>query len=126
MKELRFYVVDIDLVKTFLVIGSEEFKQEAEKQGTVYTKEKFAEAFNAGNVNSISDSIFIEEVDINGVGILEYKGFKIPPPVRNVSRFKVDCGTLGGISCEGVDCNECIYDWKNANVKREWVNGVSR
>lgn len=67
-KEIRVYVIDIDSIskeldgKRMKDITKEEFMAESEKQGLVYTLEKFEQAFNQEEVSTNYMFIRIYEV----------------------------------------------------------------
>lgn len=67
-KEIRVYAIDIDSIskeldgKHIKDITKEEFMAESEKQGLVYTLEKFEQAFNQEEVSTSYMFIRIYEV----------------------------------------------------------------
>ena len=67
-KEIRVYAIDIDSIskeldgKRIKDITKEEFMAESEKQGLVYTLEKFEQAFNQEEVSTSYMFIRIYEV----------------------------------------------------------------
>lgn len=67
-KEIRVYAIDIDSIskeldgKRMKDITKEEFMAESEKQGLVYTLEKFEQAFNQEEVSTSYMFIRIYEV----------------------------------------------------------------
>lgn len=67
-KEIRVYAIDIDSLskeldgKPIKDITKEEFMEESEKQGLVYTLEKFEQAFNQEEVSTNYMFIRIYEV----------------------------------------------------------------
>lgn len=67
-KEIRVYAIDIDSIskeldgKRMKDITKEEFMTESEKQGLVYTLEKFEQAFNQEEVSTSYMFIRIYEV----------------------------------------------------------------
>ena len=67
-KEIRIYAIDIDSIskeldgKRMKDITKEEFMAESEKQGLVYTLEKFEQAFNQEEVSTNYMFIRIYEV----------------------------------------------------------------
>ena len=67
-KEIRVYAIDIDSIskeldgKPIKDITKEEFMEESEKQGLVYTLEKFEQAFNQEEVSTTYMFIRIYEV----------------------------------------------------------------
>lgn len=67
-KEIRVYAIDIDSIskeldgKRMKDITKEEFMAESEKQGLVYTLEKFEQAFNQEEVSTNYMFIRIYEV----------------------------------------------------------------
>lgn len=67
-KEIRVYAIDIDSIskeldgKRMNDITKEEFMAESEKQGLVYTLEKFEQAFNQEEVSTSYMFIRIYEV----------------------------------------------------------------
>lgn len=65
MKELRVYVVDIDIVEEQTgLITNEIFMDLAEKQGTVYSLKGFELAFNYQELNTATDMIRFIEVEV--------------------------------------------------------------
>ena len=70
-KEIRVYAIDIDSIskeldgKRIKDITKEEFMAESEKQGLVYTLEKFEQAFNQEEVSTSYMFIRIYEVQEN-------------------------------------------------------------
>ena len=70
-KEIRVYAIDIDSIskeldgKRMKDITKEEFMAESEKQGLVYTLEKFEQAFNQEEVSTNYMFIRIYEVQEN-------------------------------------------------------------
>lgn len=59
--EKRVYVIDTtNLEKGFVEMSKEEFMDESEKQGRVYSLEGFQRAFNEEEVNVATDIILID------------------------------------------------------------------
>ena len=64
-KELRVYVLDIDIVENYNEYVTDEiFMELAEKEGTVYSLKGFQNAFNDELVNSSTDLIRFIEVEV--------------------------------------------------------------
>lgn len=59
MKEIRVYVVNEDITEDRNLIEQEDFINEAERQGLVFSLQGFVEAFNNGLINSNTDIIHI-------------------------------------------------------------------
>lgn len=60
LKQTRVYVINTDIQRSSIFyqrMTDEEFMDEAEFQGTVYSLEGFVDAFNNEEVNTISDVI---------------------------------------------------------------------
>ena len=66
--ELRFYVLnteDISSGKSFKEITEDEWVEECERQGRVYSTESFQKAFNKEEINTSTDVLKILTVNIN-------------------------------------------------------------
>ena len=64
-KELRVYVLDIDIVENYNEYVTDEiFMELAEQEGTVYSLKGFQNAFNDELVNSSTDLIRFIEVEV--------------------------------------------------------------
>ena len=65
MKELRVYVVDVDILEEQTCsITDDVFIELAEKQGTVYSLKGFELAFNYQELNTSTDIIRFIEVEV--------------------------------------------------------------
>lgn len=65
MKELRVYVVDIDIIENYTgFITDDIFMELAEKQGTVYSIKGFEIAFNYQELNTSTDMVKFIEVEV--------------------------------------------------------------
>ena len=64
-KELRVYVLNIDIVENYNEYVTDEiFIELAEKEGTIYSLKGFQNAFNDELVNSSTDLIRFIEVEV--------------------------------------------------------------
>jgi len=66
-KELRFYLVDIDRVSRHIIVQDltdEEFMEEAEKQGNVYTLDGFVKGFNEVVIHQSTDILRVIEIEL--------------------------------------------------------------
>lgn len=60
MKETRVYVINVDEIEgDYLELTNDEFIEEAENQGTVYTIDNFVIAFNNEDINTFTQVIRI-------------------------------------------------------------------
>ncbi len=65
MKELRAYVVDVDVVENYTeFITDDIFIELAEKRGSVYTLKGFELAFNYQELNTSTDMVKFIEVEV--------------------------------------------------------------